>query len=76
LVEEESTLTVMAALQEVIQRKGLFCALYSDRGSHFWLTPKAGEAVDPHRLTQAGRALRELGIQMIPAYSPAGAGPQ
>src|SRR2546422_852086 len=70
LVEEESTLTVMAALQEVIARKGLFCALYSDRGSHFWLTPKAGEAVDPHRLTQVGRALRELGIGMIPAYSP------
>jgi transposase len=70
LVEEESTLTVMAALQEVVERKGLFCALYSDRGSHFWLTPKAGEAVDPHRLTQVGRALRELGIRMIPAYSP------
>src|SRR5580692_5951859 len=70
LVEEESTLTVMAALQEVIERKGLFCALYSDRGSHFWLTPKAGEAVDPNRLTQVGRALRELGIRMIPAYSP------
>jgi len=70
LVEEESTLTVMAALQEVIERKGVFCALYSDRGSHFWLTPKAGEAVDRHRLTQVGRALRELGIRMIPAYSP------
>src|SRR6266849_1340457 len=70
LVEEESTLTVLVALQEVIQRKGLFCALYSDRGSHFWLTPKAGQAVDPQRLTQVGRALRELGIQMIPAYSP------
>jgi transposase len=70
LVEEESTLTVMAALREVIERKGLFCALYSDRGSHFWLTPKAGEKVDPHRLTQVGRALRDLGIQMIPAYSP------
>ena len=42
LVEEESTLTVMAGLKEVIERKGLFCALYSDRGSHFWLTPKAG----------------------------------
>src|SRR6202795_33775 len=70
LVEEESTLTVLAGLQEVIERKGIFCALYSDRGSHFWLTPKAGEAVDRHRLTQVGRALRELGIQMIPAYSP------
>jgi hypothetical protein len=70
LVEEESTPTVMTALREVIERKGLFCALYSDRGSHFWLTPKAGGKVDPHRLTQVGRALRELGIQMIPAYSP------
>jgi len=70
LVEEECTGTVLVALQEVIERKGIFCALYSDRGSHFWLTPKAGEAVDHNRLTQVGRALRELGIQMIPPYSP------
>jgi transposase len=70
LVEEESTATVMAGLREVIECKGLFCALYSDRGSHFWLTPKAGGKVDPHRLTQVGRALRDLGIGMIPAYSP------
>src|SRR3989440_12503828 len=70
LVEEESTLTVMAGLKEVIARQGVFCALYSDRGSHFWLTPKVGGKVDPDRLTQVGRALRELGIQMIPAYSP------
>src|SRR5436190_7619763 len=70
LVEEESTLTVMAGLKEVIERKGVFCALYSDRGSHFWLTPKVGGKVDGHRLTQVGRALHELGVQMIPAYSP------
>jgi transposase len=70
LVDEESTLTVMAGLREVIERKGLFCALYSDRGSHFFVTPKAGEAVDKSRVTQVGRALKELGIQMIPAYSP------
>ena len=70
LVEEESTLTVMAGLKEVIEGKGVFCALYSDRGSHFWLTPKVGGKVDLHRLTQVGRALRELGVQMIPAYSP------
>jgi len=70
LVEQESTLTVMAALREVIEQHGRFCALYSDRGSHFFLTPKAGEAVDKQRLTQVGRALRELGIQMIAAYSP------
>ena len=70
LVQEESTRTVMAALREVIETQGLFCALYSDRGSHFFVTPKAGEPVDKHRLTQVGRALKELGVQMIPAYSP------
>ena len=70
LVEEESTRTVMAGLREVIRSKGLFCALYSDRGSHFFVTPKAGEKVDKHRLTQVGRAMKELGVQMIPAYSP------
>jgi hypothetical protein len=70
LVEEESTHTVMVALRQVIERKGLFCALYSDRGSHFFYTPKAGQKVDKTRLTQVGRALKELGIQMIPAYSP------
>jgi hypothetical protein len=48
----------------------LFCALYSDRGSHFFVTPKAGEKVDKQRPTQVGRALKELGVQMIPAYSP------
>ena len=70
LVEEESTPTVMAALQHVVAVKGLFCTLYSDRGSHFWQTPKAGGRVDRQQLTQVGRALRDLGIQMIPAYSP------
>jgi transposase len=70
LVEEESTATMMAALREVVEQRGLFCALYSDRGTHFWLTPKAGEMVDRQRLTQIGRALRDLGITMIPAYSP------
>jgi transposase len=70
LVEEESTRTVMAGLREVIEAKGLFCALYSDRGSHFFVTAQAGERVDKHRLTQVGRAMKELGVQMIPAYSP------
>jgi transposase len=70
LVEEESTRTVMAGLREVIETHGLFCALYSDRGSHFFLTVKEGEKVDKHRLTQVGRAMKELGVQMIAAYSP------
>jgi transposase len=70
LVEEESTRTVMAALKAVVEKRGRFCALYSDRASHFFETPKAGGPVDHGRLTQVGRALKELGIQMIPAYSP------
>jgi transposase len=70
LVEEESTRTVMAGLREVIERKGLFCALYSDRGSHFFVTMREGEKVDKHRPTQVGRAMKELGVQMIAAYSP------
>ena len=70
LVEEESRATVRAGRKEVIERKGVFCALYSDRGSHFWLTPKVGGKVDYHRRTQVGRALHEVGVQMIPAYSP------
>ncbi len=70
LVEAESTRTVMAGLREVIEQQGVFCALYSDRASHFFLTPKADEPVDHNRLSQVGRALRQLGIQMIPAYSP------
>jgi transposase len=70
LVEEESTLTVMAALRQVVEERGVFCALYSDRASHFFLTPKAGEPVDRSRVTQVGRAMKELGIEMIAAYSP------
>ena len=70
LVEEESTRTVMQALREVVETSGLFCALYSDRGSHFFVTPKAGEPVDKRRLTQVGRAMKELGVQMIAVYSP------
>jgi hypothetical protein len=70
LVQEESTATVMAGLRAVIERNGVFCSLYSDRGAHFWYTPKTGGKVDAQRPTQVGRALRELGVHMIAAYSP------
>src|SRR3954467_10867256 len=70
LVEAESTRSVMAALREVIETRGLFCSLYSDRAGHFFVTPKRGERVDPSRPTQVGRALQELGVRMIAAYSP------
>lgn len=70
LVEDEDTRTVMTALREVIVQKGLFCALYSDRAGHFFYTPKAQQQVDHRQLTQVGRTMKDLGIQMIPAYSP------
>ena len=74
LVEEEGTLSSFRGLGEVIARKGLFGSLYTDRGSHYFLTPKAGEAVDTVQLTQVGRALKHLGIQHIASYSPQGRG--
>jgi transposase len=70
LAEEETTATVMAGLRAVIELKGLFCSLYCDHGAHFWLTPKSGGKVDYDRPTQVGRAMKELGVHRIPAYSP------
>ncbi|OPZ76621.1 MAG: Integrase core domain protein [Actinobacteria bacterium ADurb.Bin444] len=70
LVEEEGTMTCMQGLLEVIEDQGLFCSLYTDRGSHFFHTSKAGGAVDKSQLTQMGRALAQLGIEHIPSYSP------
>jgi len=70
LVAEESTRTVMAALRSVVEKKGWFSSVYSDRASHFFRTPKAGQPVDTRQVTEVGRAMRDLGIRMIPAYSP------
>jgi transposase len=70
LVEEEGTASSFRALLEVFTTHGLPSSLYTDRGSHYFLTPTAGEAVDKDRLTQVGRALAHLGIEHIPAYSP------
>ncbi len=55
---------------EVVSSQGLFCALYADRASHYWHTPEAGAKVDKDNPTQVGRALKQLGIELIPAYSP------
>jgi len=46
LAPEETTATVMVGLRAVIEQKGLFCSLYSDRGAHFWLTPEERRKVD------------------------------
>ena len=69
-MKEETTATVMTALRAVMERKGVFRTLYSDRGAHFWYTPKTGGKVDRERPTQVGRAMKELGVHMIAAYSP------
>src|SRR3954469_2700033 len=60
LVEEEGTASSFVGLKEVIAAHGLFSAFYTDRGSHYFFTPKAGEPVDKTRLTQVGRALKQL----------------
>jgi transposase len=70
LVEEEGTSSSFRGLAEVIERHGLFCSLYTDRGSHYFVTPKAGGAVARDQPTQVGRALKQLGIEHIPSYSP------
>ncbi len=70
LVAEEDTMSSFAGVAEVIARHGLFNSLYTDRGSHYWHTARAGGKVDRVDLTQFGRAMTQLGIEMIPAYSP------
>ena len=68
--EQEGTWSSFRGVREVIEAKGLFCSLYTDRGSHCWTTPEAGGKVDKGSLTQFGRAMAQLGIEMVPAYSP------
>ena len=70
LVEEEGTVSTFLGLIETIAAKGLFCSLYTDRGSHYFHTSEAGGKVAPSAVTQVGRALGQLGIEHIAAYSP------
>jgi transposase len=69
-VDEEGTMSSFQGVREVIETQGLFSSLYADRGTHYWHTEKAGGQVDKTRLTQVHRALQQLGITLIPAYSP------
>jgi hypothetical protein len=70
LVEEEGTTSTLRGLLDVFTAQGLPSSLYTDRGSHYFYTPKVDGPVDKDRLTQVGRALARLGIEHIPAYSP------
>jgi transposase len=69
-VDEEGTASSFRGVSDTLRKHGLFSSFYSDRGSHYWHTPVAGGKVDKANLTQFGRALNHLGIQMIAAYSP------
>lgn len=69
-VDEEGTASSFQGVQDVILKKGLFSSIYTDRGSHYWFTPEGGGRVSKTQLTQFGRAMQQLGIIMIPAYSP------
>src|ERR1700758_2966829 len=68
--DEEGTASSLRGLREVVERHGLFCAFYTDRGSHYFHTPEPAKAVSKTQLTQVGRALKQLGIEHIAAYSP------
>lgn len=70
LVDEEGTASSLQGMREVVAQHGLFCSLYTDRGSHYFETPEAGGPVSRTALTQVGRALKQLGIEHIAAYSP------
>lgn len=70
LVVEEGTMSSFRGVRETIETHGIFSSFYSDRGGHYWHTPEAGGKVDKNNPTQFGRALQQLGIQMIAAYSP------
>lgn len=70
LVEEEGTMSSFLGVQAVIEKQGIFASLYVDRGSHYFFTPKAGGKVDRNQPTQFHRALTQLGIELIAAYSP------
>ena len=68
--DQEGTASSFHGIGQTIANYGLFASLYSDRGSHYFTTPEAGGKVDKVNLTEVGRALKQLGIGHIAAYSP------
>lgn len=58
-VDEEGTTSSFQGVRDVILQRGLFSSLYTDRGSHYWYTPKEGEKVSKTQLTQFGRAMNQ-----------------
>jgi hypothetical protein len=73
-VRSDGTRENMGVLWEYVVRYGRALDYYTDRDSMFTVAPRPGESQKQQRtadrLTQIGRALRELGIGWIAAYSP------
>ena len=73
-VWRDGTRENMGVLWEYLERNGRMVEVYTDRDSMFVVPPRKGESAEQRRaadrLTQIGRALRELGIGAIVAYSP------
>ena len=72
-VERDSTAYNMAVLWEYLEHNGRMVEVYTDRDSMFAVPARPretqAERIQADRLTQIGRALRELGIGWIAAYS-------
>jgi transposase len=69
-VPQEGTVSTLEALRHVLVRWGRFCEFYTDRGSHFARTSKAGQAPDEEQNGQVARVLKAVGIRHILARSP------
>jgi len=69
-VRQEGTFTCLALIRELVEQRGTFNALYTDRAMHFVYTPKAGEPPDRSHKSQIERILDDLGIELIAAHSP------
>jgi len=70
LVAEEGTASSFMGMRDVTRQRGLFASLYTDRGSHYWYTPKASGKVAKENPTPFGKAIARLGLEMLPAHSP------
>lgn len=62
--------THMDLLERWLRRHGRPVALYTDRHSIFEAHEKGQPLADPDAVTQFGRALRELDVELIRAHSP------
>lgn len=69
-VPTETTQACLEVIKEVVEHRGTFASLYTDRAAHFVHTPRAGGKPDRSKPSQLEQVLNELGTELIVAYSP------